>query len=87
MYSLLYFDEVIEDIKSAKIWYNEQNVGLEVKFAIEIEKAIEKILKTPTIYSSRYKDIRIAHPKVFPYNIHFYIDDFEIICRNFPINR
>ena len=31
----------------------------------------------PFAYSVRYKTIRIAHPKVFPYNIHFYINELE----------
>jgi hypothetical protein len=29
----------------------------------------------PSAYSPRYKNVRIAHPKTFPYNIHFYIDE------------
>lgn len=29
----------------------------------------------PESYAIRYKSIRIAHPKVFPYNIHFYLDE------------
>jgi len=29
----------------------------------------------PTAYAMRYRNIRIAHTKVFPYNIHFYIDE------------
>ncbi|TRX37013.1 plasmid stabilization system [Flavobacterium sp. ZT3R18] len=48
---------------------------MEVEFAFTIEKAIEQILKMPSAYSTRYKNVRIAHPKIFPYNIHFYIDE------------
>ena len=29
----------------------------------------------PTAYNVRHKNVRIAHPKTFPYNIHFYIDE------------
>lgn len=74
MYNSHYFDQVLIDITEAKVWYKEQKFGLEIEFAIAIETAIEKILKMPTSYSPRYKNIRIAHPKKFPYNIHFYID-------------
>ena len=28
-----------------------------------------------TANAFRYKNIRIAHPKTFPYAIHYYIDD------------
>ena len=74
-YTILYFDEVLNDVQQAKAWYNKQKDGLEVEFAMSIERAIEQITKMPTAYSIRYKNVRIAHPKVFPYNIHFYIDD------------
>jgi hypothetical protein len=77
MYNLQYFDQVFTDVQEAKIWYKEQKEGLEVEFAIAIETAIQKILKMPSAYSPRYKNIRIAHPKTFPYNIHFYIDELN----------
>ncbi len=74
-YKLQYFDEVEKDVHQAKSWYKKQRDGLEIEFAKAIEKTIEHILFTPKIYSVRYKTIRIAHPKIFPYNIHFYINE------------
>lgn len=74
-YSVQFFDEVINDIQEAKIWYKEKRDGLEIEFAWAIEDAIEQIIKMPTAYAIRYKSIRIAHPKIFPYNIHFYLDE------------
>ena len=79
MYNSQYFDQVFTDIQEAKIWYKEQKEGLEIEFALSIERAIQKVLKMPTSYSTRYKNIRIAHPKTFPYNIHFYIDEVNEI--------
>jgi mRNA-degrading endonuclease RelE of RelBE toxin-antitoxin system len=75
MYNSEYFDQVFADVQEAKIWYKEQKEGLEVEFAMAIEKAIEQVLKMPSAYSPRYKNVRIAHPKTFPYNIHFYVDE------------
>ena len=75
MYNLIYFDQVIDDVKAAKIWYKDQQNGLEIKFSLAIELAINQIINMPTSYAPRYKNVRIAHPKTFPYNIHFYIDD------------
>ena len=79
MYKALYFEEVHNDIQKAKEWYKEQQDGLEIRFAICIEEAIMKILAMPTAYSIRYKNVRIAHPKTFPYNIHFYIDEKKTV--------
>ncbi|WP_395061273.1 hypothetical protein [Flavobacterium sp.] len=75
MYNAYYLDAVFADIQEAKIWYKEQKEGLEIEFALAIEIAIQKILTMPSSYSPRYKNVRIAHPKTFPYNIHFYIDE------------
>jgi mRNA-degrading endonuclease RelE of RelBE toxin-antitoxin system len=75
MYKAQYFEEVFTDIQEAKEWYKKQLVGLEVRFANCIEDAILKILEMPTAYNIRHKNIRIAHPKTFPYNIHFYIEE------------
>ncbi|MGH2645846.1 MAG: hypothetical protein ACRDE2_17980, partial [Chitinophagaceae bacterium] len=73
-YLLRYFDEVLTDVQEAKAWYKEQHDGLEEEFSAAIAQTIERILTMPTVYAVRYKSIRIAHPKRFPYNIHFYID-------------
>ena len=74
-YKIQFFDEVIFDIQEAKLWYKEKREGLEIEFSWAIEDIIEQIIKMPFSYSVRYKNIRIAHPKVFPYNIHFYVDE------------
>ncbi len=74
-YDLQYFDEVEIDINKAKTWYKQQKEGLEVEFAIAIQKTIERIVDKPQIFAVRYKNVRMAHPKVFPYNVHFYIDE------------
>jgi plasmid stabilization system protein ParE len=75
MYKALYFDEVFNDIQKAKEWYKNQKVGLDERFIESIESAFLKVLQMPTAYNVRYKNVRIAHPKIFPYNIHFYIDE------------
>ena len=75
VYALKYFDEVETDILEAVLWYREQNNGLEIKFINAIEIAINSILKHPKNYTIRYKNVRIAHPKIFPFNINYYLDD------------
>jgi hypothetical protein len=74
-YQLLFFDEVQIDVIEAKGWYKKQKEGLEIGFSKEIEISILQLLKTPKSYSIRYKNVRISHPKRFPFNIHFYIDE------------
>jgi len=75
MYKVLYLDEVENDISIAKQWYAEQQKELDVRFAAAVKETLSNILKMPSAYAVRYRNIRIAHTKVFPYNIHFYIDE------------
>jgi mRNA-degrading endonuclease RelE of RelBE toxin-antitoxin system len=65
----------LSTFKKRKFGTKIKKEGLELEFAIAIETAIQKVLRMPTSYSPRYKKVRIAHPKTFPYNIHFYIDE------------
>ena len=74
-YTIFYFDEVENDVAEAKAWYKSKQNGLEKRFAKAIKLAIVNLQKTPTAYSVRYKNVRIAYPAVFPYAVHFYIDE------------
>ncbi len=74
-YQLVYFDEVQQEIRAAKKWYKNTQMGLEKRFAADIKQAITQLQKLPTANAIRYKNVRIAHPKTFPYAIHYFIDD------------
>jgi plasmid stabilization system protein ParE len=74
-YAVFYLDEVKNDLLSAKQWYAREEVGLDERFVLVVKEAIANIVKMPSAYAIRYKNVRIAHTKVFPYNIHFYIDE------------
>lgn len=76
-YQLKYFDEVEDDVQTAKEWYKEQREGLEKEFVFSVEKTIALIVKNPKIFAERYKNIRIAVTKRFPYNIVFYIEETQ----------
>jgi len=76
-YTLNYFDEVETDVASAKAWYHSKLDGLEKRFAKAIGEAIINLQKTPTAYAIRYKNVRIAYPAIFPYAIHFFIDELQ----------
>ncbi len=74
-YRLAYFKEVANDINEAKIWYHNQQKGLEKRFAEDIRKAIVRLKTNPHVHAIRYRKNRIAHPDIFPYSIHFYINE------------
>jgi plasmid stabilization system protein ParE len=74
-YKLKYFDEVESDVGNAKEWYKEQREGLEKEFVSSVERTISLIVKNPKIFAERYKNVRIAITRRFPYNVVFYIDE------------
>ena len=76
-YHIFYLDEVEIDIIEARTWYKASDTKLENRFIDAIENTILKIQAWPKAYSIRYKNVRIAHPPIFPYGIHFYIDDVQ----------
>jgi len=74
-FSLSYYNVVKTDIIEAKDWYKNQSAGLEKKFAIEVRNCIHKLQKSPLSYEIKYKNVRMALTAIFPYAVHFYIDD------------
>lgn len=76
-YSIFYFDEVELDIKEARSWYKLKDATVENRFLLAIENTIIKLQDFQKAYSVRSKNIRIAHTPIFPFSIHFYIDDIN----------
>lgn len=76
-FELNYFDQVENDIEIAKLWYYEQSpeTDLEERFADAIKETIDKLQKNRFIYYPIFENVRIAHPKFFPYGIHFIINE------------
>ena len=74
-YRLLYFDEVENDVKVAITWYREQKEGLELAFLKSVERVLLNIQEFPKIYAVRYRNVRIARTRTFPFNVHFYSNE------------
>lgn len=74
-WKLYYYDEVILDVREAKKWYREQLEGLDKRFADDVKISINRLQKNPLNYEIKYKNIRIAYCDIFPYAIHFYMNE------------
>jgi plasmid stabilization system protein ParE len=74
---LHYYDEVIIDIREAKQWYRKQQRNLDKRFAEDIKITVKRLQKKPLNYEVKYRNVRIAYCDVFPYAVHFYINDSE----------
>ena len=64
-----------EDIRSTAKWYNKQQKGLGKRFTKEVRNKVAHICKTPEHIVTRYHDVKTAIVDVFPYMIHFIVDE------------
>ena len=74
-YKMIYSDHSKAEMKIAKAWYNAQLKGLGKRLIEEIKLVSNSIVFNPYYASVKYKDIRIAYCKKFPYGIHYKIDE------------
>ncbi|MCF8358253.1 MAG: type II toxin-antitoxin system RelE/ParE family toxin [Prolixibacteraceae bacterium] len=63
------------DIRDATLWYETQQKGLGKKFISEVRRRINFIKQHPTASVIRYDNVRTAVLKIFPYMVHYTIDE------------
>ncbi len=78
-YNLVYYEEAKLDVVNAKLWYSIQQKDLDKRFAIAVKSAILVLQNNPFLYQVKHKNIRIAHVKTFPYGVHFYVNNNQIV--------
>ncbi len=64
----------VQDIQEAINYYEEKSIGLGKKFESELNEQIEFLTKNPFL-RVRYEEVRCLVLKVFPFMIHFTVDD------------
>ena len=77
-YSITFEIGTLENFKDAVIYYEKISGELVNQFHQEFWEKIDHIKENPLHYQFRYREIRIAHLKIFPYSIHFIIDKNSI---------
>lgn len=63
------------DIKAAALWYNIQKKGLGKRFSSQIREKVRFIQLNPNAVFTRYDDVKTAVVDVFPFMIHFTVDE------------
>jgi plasmid stabilization system protein ParE len=75
MYKALILPLAKEDIRDAARWYNHQKPGLGKKFIQEARSIVRYIRQNPHACNIRYNQVRTALLKVFPFMLHYTIDE------------
>jgi plasmid stabilization system protein ParE len=75
MYNSVILPLAKEDIRDAARWYNKQSQGLGKGFTSEVRDSIQFIKHNPTACNIRYDQVRTVVLKVFPFMIHYTVDE------------
>jgi plasmid stabilization system protein ParE len=67
--------QVKNDIREAAKYYNLQQKGLGLRFLKEVNSRVATIGKQPKSFQIRYREVRMALLKKFPYTIHYLLDE------------
>ncbi len=67
-----------KDFRNTFLWYENQKQSLGISFQKRVLETIESIALNPLKYQVRYKNIRFAFTKQFPFGIHFYVEESTI---------
>ena len=63
------------DLLESIQWYNRQQSGLGHRYYNHIQQSVKLIGKNPYFFQVRYKDLRMAPVKKFPFMILYIIDE------------
>lgn len=77
MYRTVILPAARRDIQEAAKWYNTQLHGLGKRFAQNVRNKVAAIRQNPFAFAIRYQDTRVAVLDVFPFLIHYFIEETD----------
>ena len=83
MFELEFSKEARFDILEAINFYNNISENLMSRFNFEVKNSLEKVQENPLIYQQKYKSVRIAFLNIFPFGIHFIVENKNIVVLRF----
>ncbi len=78
-HSLVFRERAIFEIQDSFNYYENQKIGLGIKFKIQLEKELDYILNNPKHFKVVRKSFRQASVNVFPFLIIYKILEMNII--------
>lgn len=76
---LIFRPEAELDLSEAVSWYEKKVKGLGANFLLNVEAAIESIIRTLEAFTPIYKNTRRALVRKFPFGIHYLIEKEKIV--------
>ncbi len=78
MFGVLISNETEADISDSSEYYTDISESLNERFLSEIGTVISEIQQEPLLHQVRYRNVRIALTKTFPFGIHYFIEGKDI---------
>lgn len=79
MHKIVFLASAIEDIQSARDWYDDQRVDLGRLFVRQIDQSLIRIKSNPSAYPIKFGPLRAKLLKSFPHSIFYRIESNKII--------
>lgn len=77
-YKIILREGAVDDVIRARFYYEKISNDLANKFLQSFKEKLNEIEESPLHFQMRYKSIRIASLKKFPFSIHFIIEGTTI---------
>lgn len=88
LFKIVISEEAKLDIKEAKAFYSEINSKLGKRFNNSIIETVDNLAVNPLHFQERYRGIRISFTPVFPFGVHYILENNIItILRVFHTKR
>jgi plasmid stabilization system protein ParE len=75
MYKSIILPPAKKEIREAAKYYNKKSQGLGKRFTAEVREKVYFIRQNPTASNVRYNDVRTAVLNIFPYIVHYTVDE------------
>lgn len=79
MYELVLTPEAFDDLRAARIWYEEQRSGLGAAFERSIEATLMRVLRLPESFPEMTAPFRRAIVKRYPYDVYYEFDARRVV--------
>jgi plasmid stabilization system protein ParE len=77
-YTIIFVPEANDDLTDILGWYSvESTPETKKRFIEDVSKTLKGLEKSPKSYSIRLKNARCAVLKKYPFNIYYWVDDFD----------
>jgi hypothetical protein len=60
-------------------WYRQHSLLLPKRLSPQVNISVERIGLTPFAHAIRYHEVRIANLNIFPYAIHYFLEENTVI--------